>query len=892
LLDPAALFGLIQRERVECLELVPAVALALANHVEEKAETLAGIRVLAVGSDTVRGRLYHRLSRLVGPAGRVVNSYGLTEATIDSTYFDEVRENVDGDSPVPIGRPMAGTRTYVLDGRLEPIPCGVAGELFIAGCGLARGYLANPRLTAERFVPDPHGKPGSRMYATGDSASWRRNGVLALSGRRDLQVKVRGFRIELAEVEAVLVRHPDVREAVLAVIPDSVGERTLTAYVVPNTSLRPGAADLRRWLRERLPEPMVPSWYVVLDSFPLSVNGKLDRSALPQPGTCEADGTEIDYVPPRTIAEEVLAEIAADLLGRSRLGIHENFFEIGVDSIVGIQIVSRARQAGLALDPTHLFRHPTIAELAAAAESTSNNSSASSASPSSIAPFQLAPRGIDVDAVKRVFGQDGPIEDLYPLTPVQDGMLFHTLADPDAGHYAEQFVCRLQGDLDRARLEDSWHRVIARHPALRSSIHWTDFEERYQVVHRETNCLLEYHDWRSLSQSEQNQQLVDYLGADRRRGFELTRAPLSRLALVRLGDELHQLIWSIHHVVIDGWCLSILLQEMLHVYEALSQKVEPVLKPCRPFRDYVGWQGSQSSDHAQVYWKEALKGFTTPTPLGLDNAMPSRSQSSPEATTREATRTLPAELRSALDKLVRTRHLTLSTLIQGAWALLLSRYSGQSDVLFGVTVSGRPPELAGVESMVGMFINVLPVRVAVTEESDLAGWLRDLQATMVERRRYEAIPISQIQMWSELPPGIPLFESILIVQNLPFQASLQDRASRLGIASARYHERTHYPLTVTVVPANEMEIKISFDSRRFDSSAIERMLGHLCSVLEVMAAKPDGRLVDLPLMTQAEQERLVRQWDQSYVPRGIGDIDLDRLTEGELDSLMGELSAR
>ena len=231
----------------------------------------------------------------------------------------------------------------------------------------------------------------------------------------------------------------------------------------------------------------------------------------------------------------------------------------------------------------------------------------------------------------------------------------------------------------------------------------------------------------------------------------------------------------------------------------------------------------------------------------------------PEAV-RERETVLPADVTAALEALGRSRRLTLSTLIQGAWALLLSRYSGRSDVLFGVTVSGRPPELSGVESMVGMFINVLPLRVAVTEESNLVPWLRELQATMVELRRFEAIPVSPNPAWSDVPPGMPLFESILIVQNLPFVASLQERANRLGIESARYLERTHYPLTVTVVPGNELAIKIGFDARRFDPCAIERTLGHLRTVLEAMAVDPERRLVDLPWMTESEQEQLIGQW--------------------------------
>jgi amino acid adenylation domain-containing protein len=889
LLDPAALVDLIRRERIECIELVPALADALATHLERQGEDLGGIRLLAVGSDSLRRPLYRRLCRLVGPGGRVVNSYGLTEATIDSTHFAGAQQVLEGDAPVPIGGPFPGTRTYVLDGRGEPVPAGVVGELFIGGPGVARGYVNNPGQTAERFGPDPHGEPGSRVYATGDRARWRAGGVLELLGRRDGQVKVRGFRVEVAEVEAVLARHPGVGAAVVTVVEGPALEKRLAAYVAPTSDPGPAISELRRWLKDRLPEPMVPSSYVLLKAMPLSPNGKLDRSALPPPEAVLGEGLE-NYVPPRTSAEEILTGITAELLGLGRVGVHDNLFEIGVDSILGIQMVSRARQAGLALDPAHVFRHPNIAELAAAAEATAAHARSNETQTPAIFPFGLAPEGVDLEAVKRACADDGDIEDLYPLTPAQAGMLFHTLADPEAGHYVEQFVCRLRGDLDRAILGEAWRRLVARHQALRSAIHLTDFEHRFQVVHRHAEPPLDYHDWRALTPSEQEARLASFLESDRKRGFVPARPVLSRLAILRLRDDLHQLVWSIHHVLIDGWGLSVLLQEMLDIYEAVRSGGDPVLEESRPFRDYVGWLNRQADEHAERFWRQALRGVSTATTLGVERGAPGRPGVSGEAVA-ERESLLPLELTTALQELGRARRLTLSTLIQGAWAILLSRYSGKSEVVFGVTVSGRPPELAGVESIVGMFINVLPLRVAVTEESNLATWLRALQASVVELRRFEWISLSQIQAWSDVPPGLPLVESILIVQNLPFLGSLQERGQQLGIEAARFSERTHYPLAVTVVPGTELLIRIGFDAARFDGDTIERMMGHLRTVLEAMACDPDRPIIDVPLMTEREQELMLGRWNGSHNERSLGDVEIESLSDEELDSLLDRLSS-
>jgi len=365
LLDPPALADLIRRERIECLELVPALADVLAAHLERQGEDLGGIRLLAVGSDTLRGRLYRRLRRLVGPGGRAVNSYGLTEATIDSTYFGELPEGLEGeDGPVPIGRPLPGTRAYILDGRGEPVPPGLVGELYIGGPGVARGYVSNPRQTAERFVPDPHGGPGSRMYATGDRARWRKDGNLELLGRHDGQVKVRGFRVELAEVEAVLARHPGVSAAVVGARKDTAGNQRLVAYIVPRTAAEHEVTELRRWLQAELPEYMVPSAFVILEALPLSSNGKIDRKALPAPGPGQLDPV-VEYVAPRNPLEETLVRVWAEVLELERVGVHDNFFDLGGHSLQSVQLVARLTAAlNRPVSVKAVFQAPTVAEMA------------------------------------------------------------------------------------------------------------------------------------------------------------------------------------------------------------------------------------------------------------------------------------------------------------------------------------------------------------------------------------------------------------------------------------------------------------------------------------------------------------------------------------------------
>ena len=379
-----------------------------------------------------------------------------------------------------------------------------------------------------------------------------------------------------------------------------------------------------------------------------------------------------------------------------------------------------------------------------------------------------------------------------------------------------------------------------------------------------------------------------YLDSDRRRGFIVSQPPLSRSTIVRLGDDLHELIWTIHHAVIDGWCLSVLLQEVVEIYESTRGGYEPGLRPVRPFRDYVAWLRDRDDAQAEGFWRQALRGVTAATPLGLERSSShGRGPSRLKVDDRETA--LSSDITARLQTVGRAHRLTLSTVIQGAWALLLSRYSGRSDVLFGVTVSGRPPELPGVESIVGLFINSLPLRVEVTEAAFLIPWLSKIQATMAELRRFEAVPLSRIQTWSALPAGVPLFESIVIVQNLPFVASLQETRNRAGDRVSSLRGEDSFPAHCHGPTGHRAGDQDRFRQREFEGCAIERMLGHLRTVLEAMALEPDRRVADLPLMTETEQEQLIGPWQASHGELLLDNSHVDQFTESQLDILLDRL---
>ncbi|MGW3992726.1 amino acid adenylation domain-containing protein [Amycolatopsis sp. NPDC004772] len=1167
----------------------------------------AGLRRLVSGGDVLSPRQCAAVLRRC-PDLELVNGYGPTEGTT-FTACHRVRDG-DGGRPVPIGRPITGTRCLVLDSHLAPVPAGVPGELYVGGSGLARGYLDRPGLTADRFVADPFGD-GTRLYRTGDVVRWRagEEWVLDFLGRSDDQVKIRGFRIEVGEVEAALRRHPDVAEAVVVAREDTPGHKRLAGYVVPRRPVEPGA--VRDFLGKSLPGHLVPGALVLLDRFPLTPQGKVDRRALPAPRP-RAAGVR---TAPRSPAEELLTRVWAEVLGVEHVGTRDNFFELGGDSILGIQVVARARQLGLRLSAKDVFLRQTPAELAAAgvweapaareaprpsgpvplspiqhwffetitehpghftqwvsAELAADVDQAAlrtavaalvdhhdalrlrfrragrewrqeytepftafragpvstmdffeldggplftavldgsrlllaahhlvvdgvswrilladlrtayaaaragrpvelpprttsfgdwsrrlaghvaaggfaagfwrrtapgagpdgdprppravtvrlaadetaallrdtftayrtriddvlvsalgrvlggwlgraavlleleghgredvfeevdlsrtvgwfttlypcpvevprdggwgavlkavkeclravpdrglgygalrylgeeelpksrpvaavnylgrfDAEPESGALFRGAPSAIglsraphvtgtsrlDVTAavtaggelefewtyspgahdagtvtrlagetltalreiaahcaepgaggrtpsdfpltaasqaeLDRVLGDGRHVEDVYPLTPMQAGMLFHSLSEP--GTYLEQVCFTLTGVDDLGALEGAWRRAVDEIPALRTAIRWTGVREPVQVVHRAVTLPVTVHDGRSYDEAE-------LLAADREAGLDPAVAPLMRVTLVRLDDTRVRTLWTFHHVILDGWSVFEVLTDVLAHLSGLPAERR------RPFADHLAWLARQDPAVAETHWRKALSGLT-PTRLPYDRP-PGRAHRARSTSTVE--RSLSAVDSGRVAAFARRHRLTVNAVVQGSWARLLARHGGDPDVCFGAVVSGRPPELPGVDRMVGMFVNTVPVRVTVAEDGP--GWFRRLQADQAEARRFGHVSLAALRRWSGLPARTGLFDSIVVFENYPFdREALAERG--LHVAEMTAVEITNYPLVLIAHGSarddEPLSLRLGYDPALFDRGPAEALVGELVELL-------------------------------------------------------------
>ena len=475
------------------------------------------------------------------------------------------------------------------------------------------------------------------------------------------------------------------------------------------------------------------------------------------------------------------------------------------------------------------------------------------------------------------------VEDVYPLTPMQQGMLFHSLYAPNSEVYIDQASCRVQGDFNVEAFRQAWQRVIDRHSVLRTAFVHQGLNESLQVVRQQATLPWEEQDWRGVSDEEQTIQLESFLRADRQRGFELTQAPLMRMTLLRLGESDWQFVWSFHHILLDGWCTSLLLQEVFHFYEGYQKGDVVELPQPRSYRDYIGWLQQQDLSAAESYWRKRLQGFKRPAGLELEPPSGER----PEGGYGKSERYLTETSTKALEALAREQQVTLNTVVQGAWAVLLSRYSGEQDVVYGVTVSGRPAELAGVEQMVGLFINTLPLRVEIESGAELGLWLQRLQAEQAEMRQYEYSPLVEVQGWSEVERGVGLFETLLAFENYPVAPVItngnETAVGSLSVAGAQSIERTNYPLTVMVGPGERLILKALYQEQRYDAGTIERVLGHLEQVLESMAAGAQQQVGELRMLGAEEERQVVVEWN---------DTEREYAREACIHELFAEQAAR
>ncbi|NTX06686.1 non-ribosomal peptide synthetase, partial [Myxococcus sp. CA040A] len=800
---------------------------------QHEPEALSRLPRLWVGGDVLPvPRARERLARGLA----LTNAYGPTEVTVVTTQQSLPPGEPLGDS-VPIGRPIPNTQVYVLDASLRPVPVGVPGELFIGGPGLARGYQGRPALTAERFVPHPFATtPGERLYRTGDRVCWTQDGALRFLGRIDLQVKVRGFRIELGEVESALRAHPEVREVAVVVREDVPGDKRLVAYVVTADGKALTGEEPRAWLRQRLPEYMVPTHVMYLSALPQTTHGKVDRKALPVP---DASGFDMGraHEPPATPFESRLAELWTELLQVPRVGRHDSFFELGGHSLMATRLVARIRaELGLELGVRTLFESPTLAGLA-----------------------EHLQRGLSMERGLAVLPPLVPVPrgGALPLSFAQQRLWFLDQLQPGQAHYNIPWALKLLGTVNLTSLQRAFDALVQRHESLRTTFTMEGGEPR-QVIHATATPPFNAVDLTKLPPEQREAEVLRLSTEDALRPFDLAAGPLLRVTVLHVTPTEHVLLVCMHHIVSDGWSMGVLVRELTQLYEAF-QRGAPSPLPELPvqYADYAvwqrGWLKGEALSEQLGWWKRHLDGAAPALELPTDKPRPAALSSHGGL----ASLRLSPALSDAVDAATRREKVTPFMLLLAAFQALLQRYSGQDDVVVGSPIAGR--RHAQTEGMLGVFINTLALRARFTPELTFRGLLAQVRDTTLGAYEHQDLPFERLV--EELQPArdlgrTPLFQAMFVLQNAPTpEVALSD----LTLKSVDVeHSSTKFELNLHMVRATDgYRGGLVFSTDLFEPATAERLMHHFQHLLERALATPDAPLATLSLLTDDERKRLL-----------------------------------
>ncbi|MER5933048.1 amino acid adenylation domain-containing protein [Streptomyces sp. NPDC002054] len=836
--DPAAVHAVLRAERVTVLNQTPAAFKGLRAYLAQQGADFGelALRTVVFGGDAFDTRDYRDWFAV--PADRrpaLVNMYGITETTVHVTYRLITEE--DPGSPVysPIGRPLAGQHGYVLDQAGRLVPRGTVGELYVAGGGVARGYRNRPELTAERFPLDPFGPQGTRMYRTGDLVRVLPDGQLAYCGRADHQVKIRGFRIEPGEIETALRSLPGVRDAAVVARPDGHGGARLVAHVVLTEGRPLDAADLRDRLRLTLPEYMVPALFVRHPKLPITANGKVDRKALVAVAA-EGAAAPAGHVPPAGPVEETLAGIWAEVLGTERVSSTANFFDLGGDSILALQVIGRARTSGLALTVPDLFRARTLADLARAATVAEDDG------PAPVEPFsQLEP----ADAARLPEG----LEDAYPLTMLQAGMLHEMLADEQRGayHNVTDLKISVPEGFDLAAFQSAVDTVVRGHGILRTSVDLGSYSEPLQLVHRTAHVPVGYTDLRGLPQDEQRAVLREFVQEEFGRRFDLAAAPLIRIHLHRIADTELRLTLTDCHIVLDGWSLTSLIADLLDLHrKSVAHGRAPELPAAPPFAEYVALERAALQDEeALAHWRSALADLR---PVRFPrHGEPPAEDGQPVYEIKRSY----ARLAEPIGRLARQAGVPRRTVLLTAFHHTMSLFAERDDTggtaghSIGLATNGRP-ELPGGDRMRGLFLNTVPFGVRRPTGSWLE-YVREVFAAEQEMLPHRRVPLVRLQ---QLRPGEPgLVEAIFNFVNFHRLAG-DSWDESLEIA------RTMFPLLVN---ASVDGFQLDADPEYLAPATADQLADLLCQVLEAMTGDPEAPVVR-PVLAGAAREQALRDW--------------------------------
>ncbi|WP_314590408.1 non-ribosomal peptide synthetase, partial [Paenibacillus terrigena] len=763
------------------------------------------------------------------------NHYGPSETHVVTTY------TIDPSKPIAnlpsIGKPISNTYIYILDASRQLVPKGVAGELYIAGDNVGRGYVKNPTLTAQKFFPDPY-HSGETMYNTGDLARWMPDGNIEYLGRKDDQVKIRGHRVELGEIESQLLRHPLVNEASVKTWVEANGTPSLTAYIVLEEEI--SFRQLRHDLAHSLPEYMIPSHFVRMEKLPITLNGKVNKNALLQPA--ELVPNETLYIPPNNLTEDMLCRIWHDVLGVAKLGIRDNFFELGGHSLKAMSLMSRVhKQMSVKITLRDIFEHPTIEQLAKAIQKQDNNQCISI-----------------VKAEEREY---------YPLSSSQKRLfILHQLEGAEKAYNMPE-VLLLEGKLDLGRLELAFARLIERHDALRSSFELVGGVP-VQRIHPSSDFRMGY---RETSEAAAKASIEGFI-----RVFDLSQAPLMRVDLINIGEDTHLLLFDMHHIISDGMTISILLRELSELYAGKT------LQPLHlQYKDYSLWQQDffQTDEYKkdETYWLETMAGEIPVLELPMDGARPALQNFNGD----HIQVALDKDLSKQLYQLASTTGTTLFMLLLGAYAGFLHKLTGKEEFIVGSPITGRPQD--ELENIMGMFVNTLALRMFPSGNKRFSDFLKEVKHTALSAYEHQQYPfeelIEKLNIRRDLSRN-PIFDTMFELLNLENTLELTDVQAtpyRFGYCASKFD------LTFSVIEEKgSINLNVDYCTALFTKETIERWIRYYVQMLRKLIHQPDAVLGDIELLSEAEREQILVAFNDTSAAYETGSKTFHEIFEDQV----------
>ena len=854
--SPQEFYDLVCKAGVTVLNQTPSAFLQFIDAQAQRPQLQHSLRVVIFGGEALELRtLRPWLERNGVEKPQLVNMYGITETTVHVTYHPITCSEIESERGRVVGRPIPDLHIYLLDPQGQPVPIGVPGEIYVGGAGVSRGYLNRPELTAERFIAEPFDvDEPARLYKTGDLGKWRADGTIEYLGRNDHQVKVRGFRIELGEIQAQLLRHSQVSGAVVLAEEDTSGERRLVAYVIPRDAQAPPSTEqLRSHLLGVLPEYMVPSAFVQMQTLPLTPSGKFDRRALPAPDARAYMSRR--YAAPQGEVEEILAGIWQELLHVERVGRWDNFFELGGHSLLIVRLMQRLRRLGLTAQLRRVLDNPTLADLAGVLtrgtlEQFEVPESRIPVGCQAITPQMLPLADLDADHIGQIArlvpGGAANIQDIYPLAPLQEGILFHHLFDGRGDAYVLQTVLSVSS---RARVDElvaALRAVIARHDVLRTAVLWERLPRPVQVVYRQVSLPVEEI---ALDPGRAPMEQIQEWLQPRRQRLDLRQAPLLRL---RLAADPHGAGWYVllqsHHIVEDATSLAVMISEVVAHLENRAD----TLPASVPYRNHVAQALAYARNHdAETFFRTKLGTIEEPTaPFGLLDVHGDGSR------TEESLQQLAPDIARRLRAQARRLGVSSATLFHAAWALVVARTSGRDDVVFGTVLLGRMQGSAGAQRILGMFINTLPLRLPL-QHMTVKEFVERAQRELVELLSHEQASLAVAQRCSGVAGSVPLFSTLLNYRHSDLQTQ-SGWADTTGIRELVAQERTNYPIAVFVDDLGEgFTVTVQTD-RRVDP---RRIVQFACTAAEAVTVAleeaPHTPIQSLSILPQAERRQVI-----------------------------------